>query len=90
MSIVTFSVPQEVKQVFNETFAGQNKSAIIAGLMLEAVERARTRERSLAAYKRILKRPAEGAHGYGSAGSRRPRGWPPMIFVVDASVAIKR
>lgn len=56
MSTVNFSVPEEVKQVFNETFEGQNKSAIIADLMLEAVERARSRERSLAAYKRILKR----------------------------------
>ena len=56
MSTVNFSVPEEIKQVFNETFEGQNKSAIIADLMLEAVERARSRERSLAAYKRILKR----------------------------------
>jgi len=56
MSTVNFSVPEEVKQVFNATFEGQNKSAIIADLMLEAVERARSRERSLAAYKRILKR----------------------------------
>jgi hypothetical protein len=56
MSTVNFSVPEQVKQVFNETFAGHNKSAIIAELMLEAVERARSRERSLAAYKRIMKR----------------------------------
>jgi len=27
MSTVNFSVPEEVKQVFNETFQGQNKSA---------------------------------------------------------------
>lgn len=60
MSTVNFSVPEAVKQVFNETFEGQNKSAIIADLMLEAVERARSRERSLAAYKRILKRRPKG------------------------------
>ena len=41
MSTVNFSVPEEVKRIFNETFEGQNKSAVIAGLMLEAVERAR-------------------------------------------------
>lgn len=41
---------------FNETFDGQNKSAIIADLMLQAVERARGKQRSLAAYKRILRR----------------------------------
>lgn len=56
MSTVNFSVPEEVKQVFNETFQGQNKSAVIAALMLEAVERARSRRRSEQAYRRILAR----------------------------------
>ena len=56
MSTVNFSVPAAVKQVFNETFGGQNKSAIIADLMLEAVERARRHDRSLANYGRIFKR----------------------------------
>ena len=39
MSTVNFSVPEQVKQVFNDVFMGQNKSAIIARLMQEAVER---------------------------------------------------
>ncbi len=56
MSTVNFSVPEEVKRVFNETFQGQNKSAIIADLMREAVERARSRQRSEAAGQRILER----------------------------------
>lgn len=56
MSTVNFSVPEEVKHVFNETFQGQNKSAIIAGLMLEAVGRAQRRQRSQEAYLRILER----------------------------------
>lgn len=56
MSTVNFSVPEEVKQVFNETFQGQNKSAVIAQLMLEAVERARSQQRSQDAYRRILAR----------------------------------
>ena len=56
MSTVNFSVPEEVKQVFNETFQGQNKSAIIADLMLEAVERAQSKQRSQAAYLRIVER----------------------------------
>lgn len=56
MSTVNFSVPEKVKQVFNEIFQGQNKSAIIAGLMLEAVERAQRRQRSQDAYLRILER----------------------------------
>lgn len=45
MSTVNFSVPEEVKRLFNETFEGQNKSAIIAGLMQEAVERAAREQR---------------------------------------------
>ncbi len=56
MATVNFSVPQEVKQEFNRTFAGRNKSAVIAELMREAIERAQARKRSEAACKRILKR----------------------------------
>ncbi len=56
MSTVSFSVPEAVRQVFNETFCGQNKSAVIAELMLEAVERARSKQRSQDAYRRILAR----------------------------------
>lgn len=58
MSTVNFSVPEDVKAAFNATFAGQNKSSIIADLMREAVERAQRRKLSVAAYKRISKRRA--------------------------------
>jgi hypothetical protein len=53
MSTVNFSVPEEIKLVFNQTFQGQNKSAVIADLMREAIERAQTQMRSKAAYLRI-------------------------------------
>jgi hypothetical protein len=56
MSTVNFSVPEAVKQAFNEAFQGQNKSAIIADLMLEAVERAQASQRSQTACQRILAR----------------------------------
>lgn len=56
MSTVNFSVPEDVKDAFNAAFDGQNKSAIIADLMREAVERAQRKKRSVAAYKRIIKR----------------------------------
>jgi len=56
MSTVNFSVPDDVKEAFNATFAGQNKSAVIAGLMREAVERAQQKLDSQAAYLRILER----------------------------------
>ena len=56
MSTVNFSVPEAVKQAFNETFEGRNKSAVIADLMLEAVERVRANQRSQKAYRSILTR----------------------------------
>ena len=56
MSTVNFSVPEEVKRSFNEAFEGQNKSAIIAELMREAVERAERRKRHRQAIARIVKR----------------------------------
>ena len=56
MSTVNFSVSEEVKKAFNETFQGQNKSAIIADLMREAVERTERRRRHHQAIARILDR----------------------------------
>lgn len=56
MSTVNFSVPEDVKDAFNATFEGQNKSAVIADLMREAVERAHNKQRSKNAYLNILAR----------------------------------
>jgi hypothetical protein len=56
MSTVNFSVPENVKQTFNLAFEGQNKSAIIAELMLEAVEREERKQRSREAYRNIVTR----------------------------------
>ena len=55
MPTVNFSVPEEVKAAFNTTFAKKNKSAIIAGLMMEAVEREKQRKRRSRAIDNILK-----------------------------------
>jgi len=60
VSTVNFSVPDNVKEAFNATFAGQNKSAIIADLMREAVERAHARQQHVDAIDRILARRAHG------------------------------
>ena len=56
MSTVNFSVPEDVKKSFNATFQGQNKSAIIVGLMREAVERAERKQRHHRAIARIMRR----------------------------------
>ena len=49
MATVNFSVPDHVKESFNRTFEGENKSAVIAQLMQQAIEgRIRQRRRSAA------------------------------------------
>ena len=58
MPTVNFSVPEDVKNAFNTTFEGQNKSAVIADLMREAVERAQSRQQHSNAVERILARRA--------------------------------
>jgi hypothetical protein len=59
MATVNFSVPDEIKEAFNATFADANKSAIIADLMREAVEREQRRQASQAASVRIRSRRRE-------------------------------
>ena len=62
MATVNFSVPEDIKNAFNITFEGQNKSAVIAELMREAVERAQSQQRSQDAYRRILARRKNAPH----------------------------
>lgn len=52
MVTVNYSVPEEVKQAFNETF--REKSAIIADLMEQAVENERRKERHAEAMNALL------------------------------------
>lgn len=54
MAIVNFSVPDEIKQAFDAAFAGENKSAVVAGLMRDAVERKRRLERRTRAVASLL------------------------------------
>lgn len=42
---MNFSVPDDVKHAFDDAFAGENKSAVVARLMREAVEAKRREER---------------------------------------------
>ena len=56
MATVNFSIPDEVKNAFNATFSDVNKSAVIADLMREAVERARRKQASDRAVDAILAR----------------------------------
>ena len=54
MATVNFSVPDHVKESFNETFDGENKSALIAKLMQEAVEERLLQRRRAQAIDAIL------------------------------------
>jgi hypothetical protein len=56
MATVNFSVPEDVKDDFNAAFEGRNKSAIVAELMREAVEREQRQREHVEAMTRILKR----------------------------------
>ena len=56
MAIVNFSVPEKVKRMFDAAFAGRNKSAIIAGLMIRAVEEQKARLVREKAIDRLLAR----------------------------------
>jgi len=53
-STVNFSVPEEVKESFNAAFAGENKSAVIARLMQQAVEERQRQQRRAAAIDALL------------------------------------
>lgn len=54
MATMNFSVPDDVKEAFNKTFAQENKSAIVTRLLQEAVARAQRKSQSDAAFMRIL------------------------------------
>lgn len=56
MATVNFSVPDEVKERFNRAFAGQNKSQIIAELMMRAVEEQTLKKRRARAIDALLRR----------------------------------
>ena len=58
MSTLNISLPDALKQRFFETFPGQNKSALIARLIDEAIRSAERERASRAAAERILARRA--------------------------------
>jgi metal-responsive CopG/Arc/MetJ family transcriptional regulator len=54
MSTVNFSIPEDLKREFNETFEGENKSAVLAGLMRQAIEQRRQEQRRAKAIDALL------------------------------------
>ena len=76
MAAVTFSIPDDAKESFNAAFEGQNKSAVIADLMREAIDRAQRQQRHRDAVERIVSRrsgtPAVSESQF-NAARREPR-----------------
>jgi len=56
MATMNFSIPDNVKERFNQVFANANKSAVVTQLLEEAIERAERKRQSDDAIKRILER----------------------------------
>lgn len=56
MATVNFSVPDEVKKQFNRAFARENKSSVVARLMMQAVEERRIQKERARAIDAILRR----------------------------------
>lgn len=73
MATVNFSVPEDVKRAFNETFAGENKSAVLARLMREAVDERRRQQRRAAAIDALLELRASRTPRTGGAIRRARR-----------------
>jgi hypothetical protein len=59
MATVNFSVPDDVKAAFDKTFGGQNKSAVIADLMRQAVADAKLRKRRVDIFRTLTQRRSE-------------------------------
>lgn len=59
MATVNFSVPDDVKAEFDKFFGDQNKSAIIADLMRNAVAEARRRKQRQSIFRKLTQRRAE-------------------------------
>jgi hypothetical protein len=64
MGTMNFSIPDAVKDAFNEVFKDENKSAIIAQFMQRAIEQRKLRDelqRNDKSFReRVLRRRAEG------------------------------
>lgn len=72
MATVNYSVPDDVRDAFNDVFAGENKSAVIAELMRRAVEERRRMQRRAEALDLLTKLRAD-SKAIGPAALRRAR-----------------
>jgi hypothetical protein len=57
---MNFSIPDDVKKAFNETFKDENKSAVVTELMRRAIEERRCRSRGAELLDQMRKLQAMG------------------------------
>jgi hypothetical protein len=53
MGTMNFSIPDDLKEKFNQVFADENKSAVIARLMWQAIEQEERRQRDFRFVERM-------------------------------------
>ena len=53
MATMNFSIPDDVKEAFNEAFEGENKSAVITRLMRRAIEEKERNQRAQGLVERL-------------------------------------
>lgn len=73
MATMNFSIPDDVKDAFNEAFAGKNKSAIAAEYLLRAVHEQRRLEKDLNFLERIRDRHIRSDKSYSTNELRKVR-----------------
>jgi hypothetical protein len=54
MATMNFSIPDDVKDEFNEVFEGENKSAVITGLMRRAIQERQQRAKQDDAFDALM------------------------------------
>jgi hypothetical protein len=76
-STVNFSVPEDLKRAFNKAFDGENKSAVIARLMQQAIEDRQRQRRRAAAIDALLElRRSQRPVGAAKVAAARREGRP--------------
>ena len=54
MGTMNFSIPDDVKEAFNKAFEGENKSAVVTGLMRRAIEERQQRAKQDDAFDALI------------------------------------
>jgi hypothetical protein len=77
MATMNFSIPDAIRDAFNREFSGQNKSALIARLMQQAIAEAEQQRRRQVAFEQLTAaRPKRPELTYAAARTARESGRP--------------